>query len=627
MNTIVLVILAPALAAAVGWTLRRGSAGFALAGAVTSLATASFGAALAPALPFSLRTLAVGDLSLQLRLTLQSAGLIVVVALIATVVFTYALRYQRDANRAVWFWNALSLFLAAMQLLVLAGDWITFIVGWEVMGFASFLLIATHFEEPAARRGAFRAFLLTRVTDLGLYVGVCSVYVETGSLTIDPPPEVTLAGLGAAGLILAAMGKSAQVPFQAWLAGAMAGPTPVSALLHSATLVAAGALLLLQAYPLLPDSALLIAGLVGGLTTVLAGLTALAARDLKHVLAASTSSQLGLMFLAIAAGSPAAALAHWVAHAFMKSGLFLTAGVLQEGYGSTSLASLRGAGRRQCFNYACLLVLGLALAGLPPLVGYYSKEGILGAVFESRFAAIYLPSAGLGVLASAAYVARVLRLLAGKDRRSGPAARLRLMQAATAVITVVVIFGGPGLKSWVDSAASPLPAHAAMKLAGLALLAVGLGAGWFIRRAVVPQRWIEWARDHFRLGGGFASLAGRPVLALARTAAVGDDAGLRAVDGVGKSLIQLARGSRALDRAVGGMVGRVGHGSLQLARLARTRTEAGLADLHRIAASSCHRAGRTARRWQSGLLHRELLLSAGVTLAGLVLVLLLAFTP
>ncbi len=191
-----------------------------------------------------------------------------------------------------------------------------------------------------------RAFLTTRTADVGLYLAVLALLAGTGSLAFDAErPDGALGAFIGLGLVLAAMGKSAQAPLQTWLTGAMAGPTPVSALLHSATMVAAGVYLLARSHELLAGWPLEVAGWVGAVTAVVGAAVALAQDDLKRVLAGSTTSQLGLMFVGVAAGGPAVALFLLVAHAAGKAALFLAAGVFQHNRHTTALAGLAGAGR------------------------------------------------------------------------------------------------------------------------------------------------------------------------------------------------------------------------------------------------------------------------------------------
>ncbi|MFV2002132.1 MAG: NADH-quinone oxidoreductase subunit L [Paracoccaceae bacterium] len=334
MSLVVAILLAPLLAALLILTLRRASEVIALAGIGVSFVAAlsllwlaiSFGGNTAevvlPGLP---------AMPLRLQGTQLTSVFSALVATVATFVLIYAVGYMRTDPEKPRFFATMLFFVTAMQALVLAGDWITLLAGWELIGFSSYMLIGFWYGRGGVSGAATRAFIYTRSADLGLYLGIFVLIGAAGtteiSVTLETTgPMATIAGLL---LLVAAIGKSAQVPLQDWLQRAMAGPTPVSALLHSATLVAAGAILLIRVAPMLPDQALLVVGLVGGVTAVVAGLIALGERDLKRMLAASTSSQYGLMLVAVGAGVPVAALLHLIAHAAIKSSLFLGAGVFQ----------------------------------------------------------------------------------------------------------------------------------------------------------------------------------------------------------------------------------------------------------------------------------------------------------
>jgi len=378
-SLIVVILLAPLLGAALILLLRRASGVIALAAIGVSFAAAmgvliaGFGGVttqlVLPGLP---------EMPLRLLASPLSAVFSALVATVATFVLIYAVGYMGKDDEKPRFFATMLLFVAAMQALVLAGDWITLLAGWELIGFSSYLLIGFWYRRVGVASAAMRAFIYTRSADLGLYVGIFVLIAAAGSTEISVTLETTGPAAVIAGLLLlvAAIGKSAQVPLQDWLQRAMAGPTPVSALLHSATLVAAGAILLIRVAPMLPAQALLVIGLVGGITAVVTGLIALGERDLKRMLAASTSSQYGLMLVAVGAGVPVAALLHLIAHAAIKSSLFLGAGVFQHDRESTEMAALAGAGRARPKIFAAFALSALALAGIPPLAGFFSKDAI-----------------------------------------------------------------------------------------------------------------------------------------------------------------------------------------------------------------------------------------------------------
>ncbi len=362
----------------------------------------------------SVTTTLPGFPSLPLRLAVDPLGAVLttVVAVVSTFVLLYAVGYMAGERDTARFFGAMSLFVAAMQALVFADDWLLLLAAWELIGLASYLLIGFWFTQPRVGAAATRAFLITRSADLGLYLGVLIIIVETGTSAMAATGAVDGSAGATAGLalLLAAAGKSAQAPLQGWLMDAMAGPTPVSALLHAATLVVAGVVLLARAFPLMSSGVLLVVGLVAGFSAVVTGLTAIAQQDLKRLLAASTSSQLGLMLLAIGAGSVPAAVFHLATHAAMKSSLFLAAGVFQHDRHATGFAELAGVGRERRLTFAAFAVAGLALAGLPPLAGFWSKDAVIAATLESPHPAPFTP---LAVVASA---------LTGVHRARAPAA-------------------------------------------------------------------------------------------------------------------------------------------------------------------------------------------------------------
>ncbi|MBA3416980.1 MAG: NADH-quinone oxidoreductase subunit L, partial [Chloroflexia bacterium] len=403
MTLAALTILGPLAAAALILLVRRGAPALALLGTGTALFGALFTLVrVAGGGRYSATLPGLPDLPLGLVVEPLTAVLAAFVSVVSFFVMVYAVGYTAEEDR-VRFFAGMAFFAAAMQALVIAGDWVLLLAAWEVMGFLSFLLIGFYYERPGVGAAATRAFLYTRTADLGLYVAVFVLISQSGTSDISRTLDVGGPAAVAAGLLLllAAAGKSAQTPLQGWLQGAMAGPTPVSALLHSATLVAAGAILLIRTSPLLPSTVLLVVGTLGGVTALVSGLIAVAEGDLKRLLAASTSSQYGFMLLAVGAGSPIAATVHLIAHAAMKSSLFLGAGVFQRARGSTAFADLRGAGRERRWTFAGFALAGLALAGVPPLAGFFSKDAILAAVFASLHVWLLAPLALAGTFLTA----------------------------------------------------------------------------------------------------------------------------------------------------------------------------------------------------------------------------------
>ncbi|OEV12127.1 NADH dehydrogenase, partial [Streptomyces nanshensis] len=302
-----------------------------------------------------------------LRVDGLSAVMVVTVAAVTTAVLVFSVREAGpDENRGRYF-GLLLLFAAAMLVTVTATTLALLLMAWEVMGAASWALIGYRWRQPGRARAADTAFLTTRAADLGLYLAAGAALAGgVGSLRLAALPQADGVWLHVtgAGVVLAALGKSAQLPFSFWLSRAMEGPSPVSALLHSATMVAAGAYLLLRLSPLLTAThwAGPLTAWTGALTALLLGAVAVAQRDVKQLLAASTSAQVGFMVLAAGSGGVAAGTVQLVAHAAVKSGLFLAAGIWLTALGTRQLPALRGAARRWPSVGAAFAAGALALA-------------------------------------------------------------------------------------------------------------------------------------------------------------------------------------------------------------------------------------------------------------------------
>ncbi len=589
-----LTILAPLGAGLTALALRRvpeaialTGAALGLAGAIALFAGVAGGAKVTATLPF------LPDLPILLVASPLTATLALVVATVAAMVLTYAAGYMAHDPERPRFFGTMSLFVAAMQLLVLSGDWITLLAAWEMIGFASFLLIGFWHGRDGVPGAAMRAFLYTRTADLGLYLAAFLLIGIAGTSEISATLSTTGTPALIAGLLLlfAAMGKSAQVPMQDWLMRAMAGPTPVSALLHSATLVAAGAILLIRTAPMLPGGALLAIGIVGGLTAVITGLMALAATDLKRLLAASTASQYGLMLIAVGAGVPVAALLHLIAHAAIKSALFLGAGVFQHDRESTDLDTLAGAGRARPGIFAGFALAALALAGLPPLAAFYSKDAILAAVLGSPSAAWLLPLALAGSVPTGAYMGRALKVLwsGAAETPRDPVPLMAVGMGVLVILAATLGFVFKPLEAMLGAhLGEPVWTVPAM---GLAVGLGGLALGWLLAPARLLGPLLTSARNGFPVAGGMDALVVRPALALANACERVEQGLLAAVLTIGRTNLSIGgftlRFDRdAIDRAIFGFVNRT------------------------IA------LGTRARRLQSGFIHREMAL----TVAGIAVV-------
>jgi NADH-quinone oxidoreductase subunit L len=352
-----------------------------------------------------------GELELRFGFYLDHTSRLfgMVVALITFMIQLYSLGYMAKDPGKTRFFALLALFEWAMLSFVYAANLLQAFIGWELVGLASFLLIGFWYEKPSASAAARKAFVMTRVGDVGLYLGLLMLLYAVSGMAV--PAEVTaevgqwdiqhivtsptiLEGLQQHPhitamtllLFLGIVGKSAQFPLHSWLPDAMEGPTPVSALLHSATMVAAGVYLYARLFPVFEASAVtpLVVLAVALFTAVLSGTIAMVARDMKRVLAYSSIGQLSFMLMGLAAGSLYAGVFHLTTHAFFKALLFLCAGAFAHYVGSTDLVAIgRAGGRKLRLATAGLFIGGAALAGIPPLAGFFSKEEIVGALAAS----------------------------------------------------------------------------------------------------------------------------------------------------------------------------------------------------------------------------------------------------
>ncbi|MEU0115953.1 NADH-quinone oxidoreductase subunit L [Streptomyces bobili] len=395
----VLVPLLPFLGAVTGLLLGRTAPGFvrplAVLPTLASLVLAAIVAARQggdAAVDAATELTPTGSVPVELALYIDGFAALValVVGLVATCVQIYSTGYLRDDPRYPSYAALVSLFTSAMFLVVYSGDLIVLLVGWEVMGICSYFLVGHYWETPEARAASIKAFLVTKLGDVPFLIGLFALATDAGSFRItkilgtvahgglDHPTLVAL-------LLLAGVaGKSAQFPLHTWLPDAMAGPTPVSALIHAATMVAAGVYFVARLLPVFEASqaAMAVLAVMAAVTMAGSGLAALAQDDIKRVLAYSTIGQLGYMTGALAVGDRGAAVFHLVSHGAFKALLFLAAGVIIHAAGTNSLAAMsRTSGLRDRVPDAfwTMTVALLALAAIPPFSGFFSKESVLGA--------------------------------------------------------------------------------------------------------------------------------------------------------------------------------------------------------------------------------------------------------
>lgn len=490
----VLVPLLPFLGAAAGLLLGRRAPGFVrpLAILPTLAATAlavlvavrqggGEGAGKAP-LTLATRLADTGSVPIDLALHIDgfAALVAVLVGVVACCVQIYSTGYLRDDPRYPSYAALVSLFTAAMLLVVYSDDLIVLLVGWEIMGICSYFLVGHYWETAAARSASLKAFLVTKLGDVPFLIGIFALAGDTGTFRISeiyarltastsgvPLDHPTLIAL----LLLAGVaGKSAQFPLHTWLPDAMAGPTPVSALIHAATMVAAGVYFIARLLPVFVSSAAALAVLaaMAAVTMVGSALAALAQDDIKRVLAYSTVGQLGYMTGALAVDDRGAAVFHLIAHGAFKALLFLGAGVIIHAAGTNSLAAMSrmsGLAKRIPDAYWTVTVALLALAAIPPFAGFFSKEAVLGAAEHAATGHTSAVPTGVGwtvlvaglltALLTAAYAGRLwLLAFRGKGEQAPDhgrqSAALNVVLWVLFVPTLALGLGYGTLPDWFD---------------------------------------------------------------------------------------------------------------------------------------------------------------------------------
>ena len=574
----------PLLAAAVGFAvLRRGPRMAALLAVLGALLAAVAAVAACASTPWwtpttvDLATVPTGGPDVHVAATLDGLAAVVsvMVVVVGLLVQLYSVEYLRGDPRYPTYAAFVSLFTAAMLLVVVAGDLVVLLVGWEVMGLCSYVLIGHHRELPDARAAALKAFLTTRLGDAGFVVGVIVLGWAAGSFRIAAVlaavPSMSSTTLLAAGLLLTAgvVGKSAQFPLHVWLPDAMAGPTPVSALIHAATMVAAGVFAVARLYPVFVASPAVLAvlGVVAAITMVGAALAALAQDDVKRVLAYSTVSQLAYMIGALACGSRDAAVYHLLVHAAFKALGFLAAGAVIHAVGSNLMSRMGGLARPMPVTTTTMTIALASGAGVVPLAGFFSKESVLSAAdraaggdvagVPSWVGWLVLVSAVVTVAVTAAYSARLLLMtFAGRYRGDGaPHEAPALMRWPLVVLAVpaaalgVVGLASGWLPTWLGlGPAASLGPGAVTTTVSLLLVLAGAGAVWLrwrtapdadpLRAALGPA-W-SWCASGFGVDAVYDRVVVAPVKALARGVVMVDDDLVAGVQGTGAATTRAA---------------------------------------------------------------------------------------
>jgi len=481
------------------------------------------------------------DATMRLHLDGLSVVMMLIITAIGFLIHLYSGEYMAGDEGYARFFAYLNLFIAAMLILVLADDLLLLYVGWEGVGLCSYLLIGFWWREPENGAAARKAFIVTRIGDTAFIIGLLLLAARFQTLSIAGALHGAQGAWSAGSmwptlvcflLLGGAVGKSAQLPLQTWLPDAMAGPTPVSALIHAATMVTAGVYLIARTHALflLAPAALGATGLIGAATLLIAAVAALAQTDIKRVLAYSTISQIGYMFLALGVHAWTGAIFHLATHAFFKALLFLTAGaIILRLHHEQDMRRMGGLARTMPGIFACFLIGSASLAALPMVTaGFYSKETILGAAWEDGGFGKLLWCAGVaGAFLTALYIFRATFSVFLGDLRSEPhgrtGSRIAIPLAVLAVLALVGGFmqipRGLGMSvSLLSRTLSPVfgtgagngevpgaGALGAMLVASLAPLA-GLLLAWTSRgEALVPAHWATFMRS----GLGFDALYAR----------------------------------------------------------------------------------------------------------------------
>ncbi|MBQ0882247.1 NADH-quinone oxidoreductase subunit L [Streptomyces sp. RT42] len=473
-----------------------------------------------------------GSVPVELALHIDgfAALVAVLVGSVAICVQIYSTGYLRDDPRYPSYAALVSLFTSAMFLVVYSGDLMVLLVGWEIMGICSYFLVGHYWETPQARAASLKAFLVTKLGDVPFLIGLLALATEAGSFRITKILGAVASGsldhptLIALLLLAGVAGKSAQFPLHTWLPDAMAGPTPVSALIHAATMVAAGVYFVARLLPLFQTShaAMVVLAVMAAVTMVGSALAALAQDDIKRVLAYSTIGQLGYMTGALAAGDRGAAVFHLLTHGAFKALLFLAAGVIIHAAGTNSLAAMsrmRGLRDRVPDAYWTMTVALLALAAIPPFSGFFSKESVLVAAEH----------AATGHTAQAPGAAGWTVLLAGLVTA--------LLTAAYATRLWLLAFRGRGAEA-PDHGRQPVAMNAVLWVLAIPSLALGglafrLLPDWFDGHDLTPTLTTSVLGTGVALVGGIVtyaawrhttSLAGRPPLGAVAAHPEGDAA-------------------------------------------------------------------------------------------------------
>jgi NADH-quinone oxidoreductase subunit L len=466
-----------------------------------------------------------GNLSINLAFLIDplSTIMLLVVTGVGFLIHVYSVGYMHGEEGFTRFFTYMNLFMVSMLLLVMGSNYVVMFIGWEGVGLCSYLLIGYYYEKVSAGKAATKAFVVNRIGDAGFLIAVflifshfgsldySTVFSQASSLSTEMATAITIC------LLIGAFGKSAQLPLYTWLPDAMEGPTPVSALIHAATMVTAGVYMVVRNHVLfdMAPIALATVGIIGGVTALFAATIGLVQNDIKRVLAYSTVSQLGYMFLACGIGAYTAAIFHLVTHAFFKALLFLSAGaVIHSLSGEQDIRKMGGLHDKIPTTYKVFLIGTLAIAGIPPLAGFWSKDEIMAHAFVHGYYHLYLLAA-IGAFLTSFYMFRLTYLTfygqsrvephVAKHIHESPGIMTRPLMILAGLAVVGGFLGVPPEHGWfhgfLHDVATPMGAEphevgmgTLLGLMGVAV-AIALG-GWGLAHymySIRPQMANEWA--------------------------------------------------------------------------------------------------------------------------------------
>ena len=419
--------------------------------------------------------------------------MLLVVTLIGTLVHIFSLVYMREDRGYSRFYGALSFFMFSMLGIVLSANLVMMFIFWELVGISSYLLISHWFEKPAAADAGKKAFITNRIGDVGFLLGILFVWKETGYLGFDSNSLGSVSTIAGLLIFCGAVGKSAQFPLHVWLPDAMEGPTPVSALIHAATMVAAGVYMICRVFALFNPEALEIIAWIGAITALLAAIIAVQQDDIKKILAYSTLSQLGYMVMAVGCSGPAASMFHLTTHAAFKALLFLGAGaVIYACHHEQNIWKLGNLKDKMGWTSYTFVIGALALAGFPLLSGFFSKDAILMEAYDHN--PVLFTIGVLVAFLTAFYMTRcVVVVFLGKTRSDHAREAEEVpgeMITPLVILTVLSIGLGwdlsglsnftEGYSQWGEFASDNPTAHSAAMIGSILAVTIGLIVGWKI---------------------------------------------------------------------------------------------------------------------------------------------------